>query len=170
MNQVEDMKILNFLAQTKILWCTFSMTLCLTIIFGIVMHFEGFGIIDEMFIADDIRKHIDAMSPRQRSIHAWLTGTIDVLYPFAYGAFFVGVAIKCFGRYGVLLAIPSILVIPADLTEGLSQIMLLNGQDAFMDLKLIATPIKLVLHIFGLCITILGLLLAFKRRFKTTKL
>lgn len=162
------MKIFIFLSQTKILWFTFSLTLILTIIFGIVMHFGQFGIIDEMFVAEKINAHIDAMSPHQRLIHAWLTGTIDVLYPFAYGAFFIGIAVKHFGRFGFWLALPSVLVIPADLAEGVAQVMLLTGQDGFMSLKLIATPIKLVLYIFGLCVTVLGLIFAFIGRYKTS--
>jgi len=164
------MKTLTFLAQTKTLWFTFILTVILTIIFGIVMHFGQFVIIDEMFAAKDITAHIDAMSFHQRMVHAWLTGTIDVLYPFAYGAFFIGIAVKEFGRFGFWLALPSILVIPADLVEGLAQVMLLTGQDAFMGLKLIATPIKLVLYIFGLCVTILGLIFAFSKRLKAFRI
>jgi len=163
------MKIFSFLSQTRTLYFSFSLTLILTIIFGIVMHVGEFGIIDEMFVAEDILAHIDAMSPRQRAIHAWLTGTVDVLYPFAYGAFYVGIAIKYFERYGIWLAIPSLFVIPADLVEGLSQVMILSGHEAFIDLKLIATPVKLVLYIFGLCVTVLGFGLAAKARFNSFK-
>ena len=163
------MKFFSFLAQTKTLYFTFSLTLVLTVIFGIVMHFGQFGIIDEMFIAEDINAHIDAMSLHQRLLHAWLTGTIDVLYPFAYGAFFIGVAVKCFGRFGFWLALPSILVIPADLAEGVSQVMLLIGREGFMDLKLIATPIKLILYLFGLSVTVIGLILALVGRVKKSK-
>lgn len=126
------------------------------------MYFGQFGIIDEMYVAEDIRAHIKAMSPRQRAIHAWLTGTVDVVYPFAYGAFFIGIAIKYFGRFGIWLAIPTFLVIPADLIEGLSQAMLLTGHDSYMGVKLVATPIKLVCFICGLCVTIIGLVLALK--------
>lgn len=160
--------MLDVLSRTKTLWATFLLTIVLTIIFGIVMHVGQFGIIDEMFVAEDIRAHIDAMTPRQRTIHAWLTGTVDVIYPFAYGAFFIGVALKYFGRFGIWLALPSFLVIPCDLTEGFAQVMLLTGHDAYMDLKLIATPAKLILYIMGLLITAAGLLLGGKRRLKAS--
>ena len=157
------MPILTYLSQTKTLWMTFWLTMVLTAAFGVVMYVGQFVIIDEMYIAEDIRAHIEAMTPRQRIIHAWMTGTLDVAYPLAYGAFFIGIAIKYFRRFGLWLALPSILVIPTDLIEGFAQIMLLTGHDSFMGLKLIATPAKLVFFLLGLCITIVGLLLAAKR-------
>jgi len=144
------------------------MTLALTLCFGIVMYVGGFGIIDEMYNVRDIEDHIKAMEPAQRSAHAWLTGTVDVIYPFAYGAFFIGIAIRYFGRFGPLLALPSLLVIPADLTEGYAQVMLLTGHEQFMDLKVMATPIKLVLFLTGLAITLVGLGLALKGRRNTS--
>ena len=156
------MKFIVSLAQTKTLWITFWLTIALTLCFGVVMYFGQFGIIDEMYVAKYIQAHIDAMSPYQRSVHAWMTGTIDVAYPFAYGAFFIGVAVKYFGRFGLWLALPSFLVIPVDLTEGFAQIMLLTGHENFMGLKQIATQTKIVLYLSGLCITTLGLLLALK--------
>lgn len=157
------MSILTYLAQTKTLWMTFWLTVILTAAFGVVMYIGQFGIIDEMYIAEDIRAHIDAMTPRQRIIHAWMTGTLDVAYPLAYGAFFIGIAIKYFRRFGLWLALPSILVIPTDLIEGFAQIMLLTGQESFMGLKVMATPAKLIFFLLGLCITIMGLCVAAKR-------
>lgn len=79
------------------------------------MYFGQFGIIDGMQSAEEISDHINAMSPDQRLMHACLTGTIDVIYPFVYSAFFIGIAIKYFGRLGIWLAVPSILVVPVDL-------------------------------------------------------
>lgn len=133
-------------------------TLFLTVLFGVVMYVWQFQIIDEMYDAQHIIDHIASMSDLQRRVHSWLTGTVDVAYPFAYAAFFIGVAIKSFGRYGVLLCVPSILCVPADLLEGFAQIMLLNDQENFIGLKVVATPIKLVLFITGLIITLIGLL------------
>lgn len=149
---------LAVLSQTRLLWASFIATIVLTISFGIVIYLGDFGIIDEMYIADDIRAHIDAMLPAQRVLHAWMTGTLDVAYPFAYGAFFIGVAVRFLGRLGPWFALPGILVIPADLTEGFAQIMLLTGHDGFMALKVVATQIKLTLFLSGLLITIVGLL------------
>ncbi len=161
--------MLSYLSKTKTLWATFALTLILTLSFGLVMFIWQFGIIDEMYIAEDIREHIEGMTKQQRTVHAWMTGTLDVAYPFAYGAFFIGIALRYFGRFGIYLAIPSLLCIPADLTEGLAQIMLLTGHEGWMTVKLIATPIKLALFITGLLITLAGLALALKAHFITPK-
>ncbi len=154
------------LSQTKALWVSFSLTLILTLIFGVVMYIGEFRIIDEMYSSEDIRRHIANMTPEQRSMHAWLTGTVDVIYPFTYGAFFIGIAMKYFGRFGFWLALPTLVLIMADLTEGFSQIMLLTGDERYMGLKTIATPTKLILYISELCVTVIGLVIALKDRFR----
>ncbi len=148
-----------FLARAKTLWITFALTMALTLLFGVVMYIGQFTIIDEMYVAEEIRAHIQAMSPRQRLIHAWLTATLDVVYPFVYAAFFIGVALRFFKRFHFWWVLPSLLVVPADLTEGAAQIMLLTGNESYMAVKVVATPIKLVVYICGLCITAVGLVL-----------
>ena len=158
--------IFNQLSKTKTLWITFILTLVLTACFGFVMHIRQFGIIDEVFVEDDIRVHISAMSQTQRTVHAWMTGTLDVAYPFAYGGFFIGIAIRYFSKYGIYLAVPSLLCIIADLSEGVAQIMLLMGHEASMGVKLIATPIKFSLFITGALIALTGLALALKQKLK----
>jgi len=153
-------RLFNFLSQTKTLWVTFTAALILTLCFGLIMHIWEFGIIDEMYAPEKIIAHIEAMTPLQRRVHAVMTGTIDVLYPFAYGSFFIGMAKRYFVKYGTWLALPSLLVIPADLAEGITQIFLLNGHYDFADLKAIFTPLKLGLYFAGVAITILAILRA----------
>lgn len=160
------MRITQFLSQTKTLRILFIITILLTLIFGGIMHFGHFAIIDEIYVEKDIRAHINAMTPDQRRLHVWLTATVDVAYPFAYGGFFIGMAVRYFRRFGPWLAVPSFLVIPTDLTEGFAQIMLLTGHDNYMGLKLFTTPLKLVLFIFGLSITAVATVIACKRGLK----
>ena len=157
---------LQFLTRNRILWATFLTTLALTVMFGVVMQIWQFEIIDEMYVADQILAHIDAMTPEQREVHAWLTATIDVAYPLAYGGFFIGVALKAFPRAGLLLALPSMLVIPTDLIEGFAQVMLLSGDASYIDIKVAATPIKLMLFVVGLVITLAGLVSLYLERRK----
>lgn len=64
-----------------------------------------FQFIDEMSSAERISAHIRAMSADQWAVHAWTTAAIDVIYPFAYAFFFIGVAIRYFVHFGVRLAI-----------------------------------------------------------------
>lgn len=150
--------MLNYLSQTRTIWITFILTLVLTATFGGVMKIWQFGIIDEMYTKDVILNHIRNMTSEQRTVHAWMTGTLDVVYPFAYGAFFIGVTVKFFKQFGLWLALPAMLVIPVDLVEGYSQIMLLTGHEDFVTLKQIVTPIKLVLYFSAMGIAAIGLM------------
>lgn len=158
--------MLTYLSRPKTLWILFFATLVMTLAFGLVMYIWEFGIIDEMYNAEHIRAHIEAMTPKQRKVHAWMTATLDVAYPFAYGGFFIGVALKAFKRAGLWLALPAMLVIPADLIEGVSQVFLLTGHEGFMPVKLIATPTKLILYITALMIAVIGLIKLATRRFR----
>ena len=127
------------------------------------MYIWDFGIIDEMYKPDQIIAHIDALTPVQRKAHAWMTGTLDVVYPFAYGSFFIGMAKRHFIKHGNWLAIPSVLVIPFDLFEGLTQIILLNGNYSVVGLKQIFTPVKLGLFSIGLAIALAAIIITIYR-------
>ncbi|GAA0465231.1 hypothetical protein GCM10009096_02230 [Parasphingorhabdus litoris] len=155
---------LEFLTRASALWFTFASTIMLTAAFGIVMHVWDFVIIDEIYEAQVILDHVSCMTPIQRTVHIWLTATVDVLYPFLYGAFFIGVSLKAFGRTGLWLALPSFLVIPVDLFEGFTQVMLLQGHHEYVAAKVWATPAKLTLFFAGSAITAIGLVQLFRQR------
>lgn len=108
------------------------------------MYVWGFIIIDELYDAQQITNHIADMSPHQRKIHLVMTATLDVIYPFTYASFFVGVTLKAFPGLW-LLAAPSLLCVLFDLVEGYSQVMLLSGHDEYMATKTMTTPVKLFL-------------------------
>ena len=137
----------------------------MTAMFGVVMAIWDFSIIDEMSDPVVIAAHIDAMTPTQRNVHSWMTGTLDVAYPLAYGAFFVGMALRFFGRWRALLALPGVMVVPVDLTEGVIQILALQGMDGIVWAKAYITPLKLYLWFAALGISILAAAIALKRRF-----
>lgn len=147
---------LNFLTQTKVLWTLLAITIATTVAFGVVMQIWDFMLIDEMYDAEQISSHIAAMTDTQKDVHIWTTVSLDVLYPLVYGPLFAGVALKAFGKNGLLLALPSLLCIPADLTEGFAQVMLLSGHADYMGLKTTMTPIKFLLFIPGFLIAIVG--------------
>lgn len=156
--------LLNALSRPTVIWANFVVTLALTAVFGIVMLIWDFEIIDEMYVADAILAHVADMTATQRSVHIWLTATVDVIYPFCYGSFFIGVALKAYERAGIWLALPSLLVIPVDLFEGFTQVMLLSGHEAWVGAKSIATPTKLVLFLAGILITFSGLIKLYRSR------
>ena len=145
---------MTWLTRPRTIWLAFVLTLILTAIFGLVMHIWNFQIIDEMWNPARVAAHIDLMSPEQRRAHAWLTGTVDVLYPFSYTALFLGMAMKYFPSAGWKLYAPIILTIPFDLTEGLVQILALSGYEAVIPIKAVVTPIKLILFTFGLIVSL----------------
>lgn len=154
----------NWFTKTKTLWAMFWATLTMTITFGVIMQVWQFEIIDEMSDPEQIRAHVAAFSEIQKTVHAWMTATLDVAYPLAYGSLFIGMALRFFGRAGFWLALPSLLVIPVDLAEGYVQVMFLMGNDSLLHLKSILTPLKLALFIPGLIIALVGAGIAFKER------
>lgn len=149
---------LMFLTNKATLWLLFALTVVLSLLFAVVILVWDFMLIDEMFDARQIADHIAALSTTQKKVHIWTTATVDVLYPFAYSGLFAGIALKAFGRAGLWLALPALSCIPVDLTEGFAQVMLLSGNDGYMSLKTLCTPIKLALLFASLIIAILGLL------------
>ncbi|MEP6342880.1 MAG: hypothetical protein ABJ275_06145 [Maricaulaceae bacterium] len=131
--------------------------------FAVVMAVWDFQIIDEMSDPTLIKAHIEAMSEGQRAVHAVMTGTLDVAYPLTYGALFAGVALKVFRP---TFTVPSLLVVPVDLTEGVVQVMALNGDMSGLWLKSYVTPLKLILFVGAIVIAILALIKLWKARLR----
>ena len=150
---------------TRGLWAAFGVFVGLNLVFLAVMQGYGFVIIDEMWQPATVAAHVEAMSDTQRRAHAWLTGTADVAYPFAYAALLGGLAVRAFPDHE-WLAFPILLCVPVDLIEALSQVMILTGadMDPWLAVKSIATPIKLVLFVAGVLIGLAALFVLWRRR------
>jgi hypothetical protein len=88
--------------------------------------------------------------------HAWVTGTLDVAYPLAYGLFFAGSTLAFFPRAGLYLAWLPLLAIPVDLTEGVVQVLALLNINDWLASKAFITPLKTLLFLCGLATTIAG--------------
>lgn len=157
----------RLLTQSRALWTLAGLTLLLSVGFGVVMRVWDFHLIDEMYDPDQILAHISAMTQTQRTAHIWMTATLDVAYPFAYGGLFIGLAWRYFETIGHWLAMPSIAVIPVDLTEGAIQVLLLMGHGGVVGGKAIVTPLKLILFIFGLAVALIAVGKAITRRMRT---
>ena len=134
-----------------------------TIAFGVVMAVWDFTIIDEMYDPDKIRAHIAEMSEVQRQAHAWMTATLDVAYPLTYGALFVGMALRAFKP---VFALPALLVIPTDLTEGFVQVQAMLGNGSLIWLKAYVTPAKLILFTLAILIVLAALVVEVRARAK----
>lgn len=150
------MIITEKLSETRMLWISFIATVLLTIIFQILVNQFGLVLLDALSDSTEVRIAISTMSEQQRQIHAWMTGTLDIAYPMAYGALFIGSAYKFFPSKGFLLAVPAILCIPVDLIEGVVQILALMGLVDWTQLKEFLTPLKNLLFVAGALLTISG--------------
>lgn len=153
--------MMQFLTRTNTLWILFALFVLETIGFGIVMAAWEFEIIDEMSDPELIRAHVEAMTQTQRTVHAWMTATLDVAYPLTYGALFTGLTLRAFRP---IFALPAIAVIPTDLVEGVAQVLFLLGNDSLLWIKSFVTPLKLTLFFAALLIALIALGVDFKKR------
>lgn len=140
----------------------------LTLAFGLWIQVHDLHIIDEVSDPEKIRMIVAAMTPEQRSAHWWMTLVLDYVYPIAYGMFFAGLALRYFGKAGLWLAVPTMICVPADIVENTMQLLILAGDESAIEVKAIATPIKLVTFIVGVVITLAGLGIASYRRITVT--
>ena len=77
-------------------------------------------------------------------------------------------AIRFFGAPGRWLAVPGVLAIPIDLTEGAVQVMALSGQETILVYKAWVTPWKLGLFAAATLITFAAIAVALRRKFRPT--
>ena len=87
-----------------------------------------------------------------------------MLFPLAYGGFFVGLTLKYFEQAGRWLVIPAFLVIPIDICENLIQLLALTGTEDLLDIKAMLTPIKFMLFNVSATIATLSLAIGMWRR------
>ena len=161
--------MLTFLGRTKVIWFTFVTTLILTVAFGAVMEVWQFQLVDEMSRRDEFLPHISNLTDLQKKVHIWTTATLDVAYPLMYGAFFIGTTVRVFKKKGVFWTIPAMLVIPTDLAEGVTQVLLLNGNEAIAWLKEILTPVKFFLFFLALIISAIALITGLIRKIRNRR-
>lgn len=144
------------LAETQTLWISFVATILLTAAFQVLIAMFDLILLDGISDPEQARAAIASMSEHQRTVHVWMTGTLDVAYPAAYGALLIGSAYKFFPKAGHFLAAPTFVLIPTDLIEGVVQILALMGVTDWLDSKAILTTLKGTLFSMGLLIMLCG--------------
>lgn len=147
------------LAETKSLWVSFVATILITVAFPITASIWGITFIDAMSDPAAVRQAISDMTPNQRVGHAWVTATLDVAYPLAYGALFIGSAYAFYKRFGRYIAIVLLAVVPTDLLEGVIQVLALTNSADFVEAKAVLTPLKTGLFLLGFVTTVCGWLI-----------
>lgn len=156
----------RFLANRRSLWIAFVSTILITIAFPVAASIWGISFIDAMSDPAAVRRAITDMTPDQRVVHAWVTATLDVAYPLAYGALFIGSAYAFYERFGRYIALLLLAVVPTDLLEGVVQVLALTDTADFVDAKAILTPLKTGLFLLGLVTTVSGWVIWTVRRIR----
>ena len=144
------------LSENRSLWIAFGATILITIAFLITGSMWGITFLDTISDPSEARLVISSMSPDQRIIHAWITATLDVAYPLAFGALFIGSAYKFYKNSGRFIALPFFVLVPTDLLEGIVQVLALTGTMDLVDAKAVLTPLKTILLLLGITTTTVG--------------
>lgn len=144
----------TYLIKTSTLWALFGACIAIMYGFHLAASHWSLHVIDELYSPDAVRSALNQMTSEQRIIHAWLTATLDVAYPIALGGLLGGVALRFFPVYGGYLAIPALLAVPIDLSEGVVQILALTDTYDLLQLKTYVTPAKMGLDLVALMVAI----------------
>ena len=147
---------LTSLSQTRNLWIAFGATILITLSFPLVGSIWAISFVDALSDPGAVRAAIAAFSAEQRVVHVWVTATLDVAYPLAYGALFIGAAYRFFPKAGRWLAMAFIVLVAVDVLEGIVQVLALTDTADLVDGKAILTPLKTLLFLFGVVTTIGG--------------
>ena len=130
------------ITNSKTLWALFAATILITFSFPYAASFWDLSYLDALSGEAEIRSLLASLNSEQRTAHIWITLTLDVAYPLAYGFFFAGTALAFYPDKGKLLAIPAYATIAIDIFEGILQVLLLSDTADTVDLKTIVTPLK----------------------------
>ena len=160
-------KIIDLLSNTRNLYYCLAAIVAVFVVSAFVQNQWGIALLDEISSPEAARTLIASFDETQKNVHAWFTGTADVILPFALGGLLAGIALRSFPTYGWYLALPSLLAIAVDLFEGVIQIMALCGGADLIDLKAFITPLKTNLYIVGLAIALLAGLMKIAAKFRS---
>ena len=95
---------------------------------------------------------LENMSALQARIHLWVTMTLDVVFPLAYGFLFFGILLNNLEGQWRFLAVLPLILIAADLTEGIFQIQLLKAETTEMMIVSYKNKITLIKYfLFLIC-------------------
>jgi hypothetical protein len=148
---------MNLITRTPVLWTLFVLTLAITGGFVLLAPAAGGQFLDRLSDPEASRALVAGLSESQRTAHFWTTVLLDTAYPFAYGLFFAGMALRFFGRWGRLAAVPAIAVMIVDLTENTLQALTLAGAGDFLEPKAWITPLKFNLFYLAALIALVAL-------------
>jgi hypothetical protein len=108
--------------------------------------------LDQEYLDQRVFFILENMSTLQSSIHLWVTMTLDIIFPITYGFLFFGILLNNLeGQWKFLIVLPLILI-AADLTEGIFQIQLLKAETTEMTIVSYKNKITLIKYfLFLIC-------------------
>ena len=108
--------------------------------------------LDQEYLDQRIIFILKNMTVLQVSIHLWVTMTLDVIFPIAYGFLFFGILLSNLDGQWKFLAVLPLILIAADLTEGIFQIQLLKAETTEMMIVSYKNKITLIKYfLFLIC-------------------
>ncbi len=158
---------IEFLTKTSTLWVLFIAFVALMHGGDLMEAHWNLELLDGISNPADARALLAGMTPDQKSAHLWFTTTLDVLLPITAVGLFVGMALVSFPKYGKYLAIPPLLALPLDYTEGVVQVLVLTETADVLAVKAFTTPIKSSCYLFGFSMSIVGVLKLLALKFKS---
>ena len=109
--------------------------------------------LDQEYLNQRILFILENMSALQTSIHLWVTMTLDIIFPLAYGFLFFGILLNNLEGQWRFLALLPLILIAADLTEGIFQIELLKAETTEMMVVSYKNKITLIKYfLFLICV------------------
>ena len=160
--------LLGWLSRTPVLIGLFIVTFLIAASFYFVIDAIEGDMLDMIWSGEDAIARLNELSARQKQAHFLGTVTLDVLFPFAYGALFIGLLCRLAWRWRWALILLPITVALCDLAENTVQAMALNGYPKEILLfKDIVTPIKGGGFMIALALVVLLAIVALVRRLRS---
>ena len=141
--------------------CLILSFICICAFLFIGNRFE-INYLDQEYLDQRILFILENMSAFQASIHLWVTMTLDVIFPLAYGFLFFGILLSNLESQWKFLCVLPLMLIGVDLIEGIFQIWLLKAETAEMMLvsdKNKFTLMKYFLFLISMGLSLLTLML-----------
>jgi hypothetical protein len=152
--------VIAFLTRTPVIWALFVVQLLFGVSFGVFNGAVGGDLLDTIARGEHARSLIASLTVAERSAHFWVTVLLDTAYPLTYGGFFAAMALRFFGKFGRLAALPALATVIVDLTENTVQALALSGAADVLDAKNWLTPLKFGLFFLAAAIALVALFIA----------
>lgn len=139
----------SYLGSGRFLIFLLAIAIVVGMAFGLFAEKIGGTLLDMLSDPAANEARLATMSASQRSAHLWVTLTLDIVYPFAYGGGLANLAARFAPRNKLLAAAPGLALILVDLIENLLIVLMLQGDIQVIAVKSLVTQAKWWL--FGGC-------------------